>query len=392
MKQKLLILSILTLLPAILASAQVRIRIFADQTPESSVFSVTSGIYEINSFNGNNQTVKEGALIVISRFNDKLAVKVMNGKGFVCDSVLLSGKTGKDLFSLRVNGKAPLRRNYSGDLQCLPDLGTLVFINNCNIESYVAGVVKSEGGSGKYQEFFKTQAVIARTYMYRYFEKHAADRYNLCDNTHCQAFNGITADTGIINAALETRDEVILGPDSALIISAFHSNCGGETSPSEDVWLTQQPYLEKVSDPYCLESRNAKWRKSMSLTEWTGYLRKSGYNGNVDDASLLNFSQITRLNFYQAGSFSIPFRQIRSDLNLRSTFFSIAVEGDSVILTGRGYGHGVGLCQEGAMVMAAKGFSYRQIIGFYYKNVRVSVFIPPSEGSPAVAGRGVFQY
>jgi stage II sporulation protein D len=130
----------------------------------------------------------------------------------------------------------------------------------------------------------------------------------------------------------------------------------------------------------------------MSLTEWTGYLRKSGYNGNVDDASLLNFSQITRLNFYKAGSFSIPFRQIRSDLNLRSTFFSIAVEGDSVILTGRGYGHGVGLCQEGAMVMAAKGFSYRQIIGFYYKNVRISVFIPPSEGNPTVAGRGVFQY
>jgi stage II sporulation protein D len=64
--------------------------------------------------------------------------------------------------------------------------------------------------------------------------------------------------------------------------------------------------------------------------------------------------------------------QVRSDLNLRSTFFSLTVEGDSVILKGRGYGHGVGLCQEGAMVMAAKGFDFKKIINFYYTGVIIT--------------------
>ena len=68
----------------------------------------------------------------------------------------------------------------------------------------------------------------------------------------------------------------------------------------------------------------------------------------------------------------MPLTTIRSDLNLRSTFFSVFVNGDSVILKGRGYGHGVGLCQEGAMEMASKGFSYRDIISFYYSGVIIT--------------------
>jgi stage II sporulation protein D len=63
---------------------------------------------------------------------------------------------------------------------------------------------------------------------------------------------------------------------------------------------------------------------------------------------------------------------MRSDLNLRSTFFSVYAVGDSIILKGRGYGHGVGLCQEGSMAMAAKGFDYREIIRFYYSGVIIT--------------------
>ena len=97
--------------------------------------------------------------------------------------------------------------------------------------------------------------------MYKYFDKHLSDRYNVCDNTHCQAFNGLSGDSVINRAAMETRGQVILDRDSILIISAFHSNCGGETSAPEDVWLTSQPYLKRVADPYCLTSRNASWEK-----------------------------------------------------------------------------------------------------------------------------------
>lgn len=355
-----------------IASAQVKIRIFANQTPESVLFSVSGGKYNLNTYKGPAIELVKGTLLLITKFNGKLVVKAMESEGVLCDSLILSGLTGNDSFTLRLNSKIPVRQLYSGDLQCLPDLGSLLLINICDIESYVAGVVRAEGGSGKSLEYFKTQAIIARTYMYKYFGKHLPDRFNLCDNTHCQAFNGITSDTLITRATTETKGLVILGPDSTLIISAFHSNCGGETSPSEDVWLTAKPYLQKVTDPFCLNSRNASWQKVISISEWTGYLEKNGFAGSSDNISLLNFSQSKREKDYSAGSFSIALRKIREDMNLRSSFFSVTVEGDSVYLKGRGYGHGVGLCQEGAMVMALKSFDYKQIIEFYYSGVRIT--------------------
>jgi stage II sporulation protein D len=231
--------------------------------------------------------------------------------------------------------------------------------------------VRAEGGSGKHPEYVKTQALITRTYMEKYLDKHITDGYNLCDNTHCQVFQGITDDTLIMNAALGTRGEIITGPDSLPIIAAFHSNCGGETSPSEFVWLTPQPYLVKVTDPFCLSSRNTTWEKSYLLSEWTEFLRKEGMVQNNGGPAIFAFSQKTRTTDYAAGDFSLPLSKVRDDLGLRSTFFSVTVDGDSVLLKGRGYGHGVGLCQEGAMVMASKGFTYKQIIAFYYSGVTI---------------------
>lgn len=353
-------------------SAKVKIRLFANQSPESAVISVTEGKYELDLFNGEILMVVKGEPVIITKFNGKLAVKKRNVQCFVCDSLIFSGRTGDDSFSLRINGGSYIRQYYSGDLQCFPDLGTLVFINISDVEKYISGVVMTEGGSGKDSEYFKTQAIIARTYMYKYFDKHLADRYNVCDNTHCQAFNGLSSDTLLNKTVLETRGLVILDKDSILIISAFHSNCGGETSSSDDVWLSGQPYLKSVSDPYCLTSRNATWQKSLSFDQWVSYLRKSGFTGKVDDPSVFSFLQESRQANYKTGSFTMPLRTIRSDLKLRSSFFSVFVKGDSILVKGRGYGHGVGLCQEGAMMMAVKGFNWLEIINFYYSGVITS--------------------
>ena len=355
-----------------ITSAQVKIRLFSNQSPESALFSVSQGIYEVDTYNGDLITLSIGESLIITKFNGKLGVKVRNDKGFLCDSISFYGKKGDDSFSLRINSDVPVRQFYSGDLLCFPDLDNLVLINMSDIEKYISGVVRAEGGTGKNIEYFKSQAIIARTYMYKYFGKHLSDGYNVCDNTHCQVFNGLSSDSVINRAAFATRDMVILAPDSTLIISAFHSNCGGETSSSEDVWLTSQPYLKSVVDPYCMTSRNARWEKSISRLEWTEFIRKSGYTVKLDDQENLGFIQKSRLTDYKTGSISIPFRSIRTDLNLRSTFFSVFTQGDSIILRGKGYGHGVGLCQEGAMKMAEKGFNYRQIIDFYYTGVIIT--------------------
>ena len=372
MFRKLLIIQILLISISVISSGQVRVRIFANQKPSSALLTVAEGKYELDVYDGKSISLTTGDPVILAMYDNKIAVKIRNSVSFMCDSLTVKGLTGNDSFYFRVNGGSLVRQLYSGDLQCIYDLGVLVFINICDIEQYIAGVVRTEGGPGKRIEYLKSQAVLARTFMYKHFERHLIDGYNLCDNTHCQAFNGISTDTLINRAALETKGLVVLDHDSTLIISAFHSNCGGETSTSDIVWLSAHSYVKKVIDPYCVKSPNATWRKSIPLTEWEAYLKKSGFVpvGTADPS--YNFSQLTRQNNYRIGSFSLPFGQIRNDLNLKSAFFSVVKEGNLITFKGRGYGHGVGLCQEGAMVMAARGFKYSEIIRFYYAKVIIS--------------------
>ncbi|HNR42926.1 MAG TPA: SpoIID/LytB domain-containing protein [Bacteroidales bacterium] len=357
---------------ALQASGQVKIRLFAAKPLHWIVFNVNEGSYRLDFYDDAPIYLKKGDNAIVSFYNGKVAVKTKGDSGFTCDSMVFTGQTGQDLFSVRVGNEPATGRIYDGDLQCIHDLGFLVLINTCNIDRYIAGVVQAEGGTGKNIEYIKSQALIARTYMYRYLNKHIIDGYNLCDGTHCQAYMGNSQDPAINRAVLETTGLVVLGRDSLPIMSAFHSNCGGETESSENVWLSGQPYLKKVVDPYCTGSRNAKWTKSITVKEWKDYLRNSGFTTPEAGKPDLNFSQITRQKDYRTGSFSLPFTKIRDDFNLKSSFFSVVQSGDSMIFRGKGYGHGVGLCQEGAMVMAAQGKNYRQILQFYYSNIIIS--------------------
>jgi len=372
MFRKLLIIQIFLISISVFSSGQVRIRIFASQKPSSASLTIAQGKYELDVYDGKSISLNAGDPVILAMYENKIAVKVGSSVSFMCDSLIVKGLTGNDNFYLRVNSGTGERRIYSGDLQCISDLGVMVFINVCDVENYIAGVVRTEGGPGKRPEYLKSQAVIARTFLYKHIARHLIDNYNLCDNTHCQAFNGICTDTLILRATLETKGLVVLDRDSSLIISAFHSNCGGETSTADFVWLAGHSYIKKVTDPYCINSPNAKWRKSIPLNEWEAYLKKSGFVPSATNPLSYNFSQLTRQNNYRIGSFSLPFGQIRNDLNLKSAFFSVVQEGNIITFKGRGYGHGVGLCQEGAMVMAARGFKYADIIKFYYSDVIIT--------------------
>jgi stage II sporulation protein D len=354
-----------------LCSAQVKIRLFTSQSFGTVVFSVKEGGYDLEAYPGGKISVGRRDLVLMARYNEKIALKINNNQGIIIDSAYFTGSTPDASFSLRVNSKIPVIQYYSGDLLCKPDLGTLLIINRCDFEKYIAGVVKAEGGSGKNIEYFKSQAVLARTYMFRYFDKHKSDGYNLCDDVHCQAFNGVSFDTVLNLATLQTRDEVVFDSDSNLIISAFHSNCGGETSPAEYVWLTGQTYLKRVADPFCAGSRSSNWEKVISGDEWRRFLQRTGYSIHGKDLSVFAYRQSSRVAEYRAGSLRIPLTTIRNELGLRSTFFSVVPRGDSLIFRGKGYGHGVGLCQEGAMEMATEGFDYRHIINYYFTGVKI---------------------
>ena len=350
-------------------NGQVKVRLFASQLPESAIFTVVEGEY---AFEGLPNVFHKNDLVVISKYKDKLAVKPHQSQGFVVDSIILKPRTEASSFSLRINTLPAVTQFYNGDLACYHDLSTLVMINNCNLEDYIAGVVRAEGGANRPREYTKTQAIITRTYLFAHFDKHIHDRYNVCDDTHCQVFSGITSDPVINSASIETKGLVIIDKNGALISSSFHANCGGMTASSKDVWVSDLPYLRSVVDPHCANTRSSVWEKKYTLQEWTDYLKKSGYTGDISAPSTFNFPQSRRWTHYKVGSVSLTSEKMRSDLGLRSAFFSVVADNNSVTLKGRGYGHGVGLCQEGAMGMATKGNNYSEIISFYYSGVIIT--------------------
>jgi len=167
----------------------------------------------------------------------------------------------------------------------------------------------------------------------------------------------------IKQAVMHTSGLVIVDTANQLITATFHSNSGGQTLNSEDVWSKETSYLKGTSDPFSLEQRNTLWQDSILVTDWLIYLQANGINTSDDIAKLDNlfFEQPIRKKFYTYNEDTISLRKIRTDFNLRSTWFSIKPEGNYLIFYGKGYGHGVGLSQEGAMQMV-KVINYEQLL------------------------------
>ena len=110
----------------------------------------------------------------------------------------------------------------------------------------------------------------------------------------------------------------------------------------------------------------------MPVDEWIRYLRTKGLLiGELKDTSILEMTLQHRQDYYRCGKDSLLFSVIRGDNGLKSDFFDVKVKGDQVILDGRGYGHGVGLSQEGAMEMARRGYRYTAILQYYYDQIQI---------------------
>jgi stage II sporulation protein D len=242
------------------------------------------------------------------------------------------------------------------------------------LEHYVAGVVESEGGIKQSLEFLKLQAIISRTYAICNSLKHLkTDGYNYCDNVHCQVYRGRCSNSMIMMATSQTSGDVIIDKNNRPISAAFHSNCGGQTINSEDVWSIVTTYLKSVKDTFCIKQSQAKWEMKIASKEWLDYLSKKFAYPVTDStmkAKATTFVQTTRkVNFCDKPL--IPLKTLRLDWKMKSAFFSVENKGDSLLIKGKGYGHGVGLCQEGSMRMVDLGWTYKDIIKFYYYGVTI---------------------
>jgi len=258
-------------------------------------------------------------------------------------------------FRISVNND---ERLYKGSLIIKKD-SIVHLINDVKLEEYVAGVVESECGHVKQLDLLRAQAIIARTFALKNKEKHIESGFALCDLTHCQVYKSMCYFKNPIlikKAVLSTSSMILLDEKNELINSVFHSNCGGVTANSEDVWQSFTTYLRSVVDTFCLNQNHSTWIKTIPFNNSTKLacndflVRHKLYILNNDTFNLNNF----RVNY-----------------NLPSTLFSGFKKDDKILLEGKGFGHGVGLCQEGAIRMAELGYNFKQILYFYYTKVRL---------------------
>jgi len=267
------------------------------------------------------------------------------------------------------------RRIYYGDLEIKKIEEIFTFINHVPLEKYLIGVIESESGNYQSKEYYKVQAIISRTYALKNKEKFLHEGFMLTDLVNCQVYFGkFYQNPKMIKAVEETKGLVLVDDELQFITAAFYSNSGGQTENSENVWNKKVSYLRSIKDPFSVGKNNYKWVKRMPKERWLNYLQ-SKYQYPIEDSvaleKVLNFKQVNRKKYLAGWESHILLTDVRRDLRLKSTFFSIELEGNEVVFRGKGFGHGVGLSQEGAMNMVDLGYSYIDVLNFYYTNVNI---------------------
>jgi stage II sporulation protein D len=269
-------------------------------------------------------------------------------------------------------------KNYGGNLSFSNIDGFLFITNSIDLESYLPGVLEAEVGLSRPPEYYKVQAIICRTYTLSHLRRHEMEDFNLCDKEHCQVYKGISKKSVELNKAVQkTAGIVMVDNDFMLITAAFHANCGGQTVNSEDVWNKKLDYLRSIKDTFCLHQKSAVWSKEISVEKWAEHMRKLCDDYQAEDDSLVNNNDASFLQFSRKRSYhinehcDISLKDIRNSFGLRSTFFNAVHKNGQIILSGRGFGHGAGLCQDGAIRMSKLNYSYKSILHFYYQNVSI---------------------
>ncbi|MBA3666089.1 MAG: SpoIID/LytB domain-containing protein, partial [Bacteroidetes bacterium] len=224
---------ILGLTSFFLPTETLQIRIFTHLKVNALQCNVNAGSYKLMA-DGKLLTVSKGeSIFKITLHADSIELKQN-------DNILGKFKyikfTGEDLGEIKLKLLNPDRkvRTYQNNISFSVNEGYLRLINEVVLDNYIAGVTEAEAGSRSTPEFYKVQAILARTYALAHINKHVTEGFSLCDQVHCQVYYGKPKDLNIFNAIDETKGKVVVDENLNLIVAAFHSNSGGQTANSED--------------------------------------------------------------------------------------------------------------------------------------------------------------
>jgi stage II sporulation protein D len=260
------------------------------------------------------------------------------------------------------------------------------------LDDYVFGVLAAEGSVETEPEALKALAVVVRTYALKNLNRHARDRYDFCDTTHCQRFVPVGDESArpefyelVRRAVAETSGETLREPSGRIAETYFSASCGGRTADISKLWGVRDApaYLRGVRDDFCAGAGDT-WADVITAPQLLRALRadeRSDVGSRLDSIRVVRRDETGRAELVElAGErrrllrgwdFKIIVGRTLGWNVLKSSRFDVARAGSAFVFRGTGFGHGLGLCQAGAHVMASRGSSYREILKQYFPGTSV---------------------
>jgi stage II sporulation protein D len=274
-------------------------------------------------------------------------------------------------------------RPYRGTIDVYSSRGGLMAVNELFLETYLVGIINHEISSKWPGDAVKAQAVISRTYALYQMAKARMDPdqpYDIEGTVLGQVYKGTGAEDTLAGKAVRSTAGEVLTYDGELALTVFHSNAGGRTEASKDVWAGGHPYLTSVKSPFDAASPGFAWEFNLPAGELGGLMSKAGFHVgepvSIKITSRTRAGRVRRLVVKDASGTkaSLTGEELRKIVGynvVRSAIFKVRKKGGLFIFKGKGSGHGVGLSQWGAKGMAENGYSYREILRHYYPGTRL---------------------
>ena len=265
---------------------------------------------------------------------------------------------------------------YKGAIAVWKGKKSLYLIGEVPLEDYVEGVTASELGDNWEIEAIKAQAVIARTYALHKKLQNSGKKFHLTSGMLHQVYKGENTDVKIALAVSATQGEV-LTYNNKPIEAFYHSTTCGETEDPAEVFGKSYPYLKPVKSD-CNLSPYQMWSRKIPLREIEDALGIKGA-ADIKIKSRTTTGRVKAVAVITSTNHTYEATELRKKLGwkrLPSTDFTVKVEDGYAVFEGTGYGHGVGLCQWGALEMAKKGKTYKEILSHYFPGADLEQYEP----------------
>ena len=359
----------------------VPVRLMRNHAPRTVIVSSTGPLtlYAGDPTNPIDQ-ISAGAKLTITTSNQQVYFRSSAGNIFARSLILVQQDDADLTIEIGEGRSIPPPRSYKGAfvMQVDPaETSILSIVNNVEMEDYVAGVLASEFNF-RDLEASKAVAVCIRTLAYRALLNQTDPGFAMPDDEMWQVYGGTgSINPTIIQAVQSTRGQVLhYGNEFAEAV--YFASSGGHTANNEDVWTSSQslPYLRGKPDPYDRSSPNHSWESTIPRNRLLSMLSQV-YGFEVTDIEAAAQSRDGRINLMRLSGRGqqklVPGNEFRLNVSrvfgresLRSTMFEINEQPDLYIFIGKGFGHGVGLNQWGALELAKKGNLYNEILGYYF--------------------------